>query len=79
VLKSCFEGSSNSDGLKAKHSFKFEKKFPLVGYPEITYEELMKIRNWPAKWYRPVVVDEEDYEAEAMSFFSDHPIDFRQN
>jgi len=79
VSKSCFEGSSNSDGLKAKNSFKFEKKFPLVGYPEVTYEELDKVRNLYGKSINRVNQDWEDSEAEAMSFFSDHPIDFRLN
>jgi len=78
VLKSCFEGSTNSDGLKPKHSFKFEKKFPLVGYPEITYEELYKIYNWSDKTFNyDEGGDLEKIEAEALSFFSDHPIDFK--
>jgi len=79
VLKSCFEGSTNSDGLEPKHSFKFEKKFPLVGYPEITYEELEKVYNWSDK---SLNYDEggdlEKVEAEALSFFSNHPMDFKQ-
>lgn len=78
VLKSCFEGATSSGGLKDKQVFKFEKKFPLVDHPEITYEELMALKE-KSSYYMDYNYSKyiEFREAHSISWFTAHPIDFR--